>query len=170
MGVRPVVRVRARPQCIFSQSPHLRAACIFSLGRPTFATLRPNLAYFRLLPPYGKGFPFLFSPCFSLSLTLSPSHRHTLSRVTTRHPTTDKRHMQHQQPPRRMQHVTKSIKQRDVCVSSRSSRVPPPLGSALRGPTLVDDFLLDVLPLDHDLLLDEGAGWHGRDGALLLEH
>ena len=35
---RPVVRVRARPQCIFSQSPHLRAACIFSLGRPTFAT------------------------------------------------------------------------------------------------------------------------------------
>jgi len=49
---RPVVRVRARPQCIFSQSPHLRAACIFSLGRPTFATLRPNLAYFRILPPY----------------------------------------------------------------------------------------------------------------------
>ena len=54
MGVQPVVpiRVRARPQCIFSQSPPLRAACIFSLGRPTFATLRPNLAYFRILPPY----------------------------------------------------------------------------------------------------------------------
>ena len=54
MGVQPVVpiRVRARPQCIFSQSPHHRAACIFSLGRPTFATLRPNLAYFRILSPY----------------------------------------------------------------------------------------------------------------------
>eukprot|EP00964_Phaeocystis_antarctica_P016469 scaffold9104_cov56-Phaeocystis_antarctica.AAC.5 len=64
----------------------------------------------------------------------------------------------------------------------RSSRVPSPLGSALRASTLVDDER--VLPLDNDLLLEEGAwrherehllldksaGWYGRDGAFQLEH
>ena len=43
-------------QCgIFSQSPYLRVACMFSLERSTFAILRPNLAYFRILLPFDGG-------------------------------------------------------------------------------------------------------------------
>ena len=38
--------------CIFSQPLHLRAACIFSLVRTAFASLRRKRAYFRILPPY----------------------------------------------------------------------------------------------------------------------
>ena len=44
--------------------------------------------------------------------------------------------------------------------------IPRPLGLASRSSTLADDNL--ALPLDDDLL-EQGAGWQGRDLLLLKE-